>query len=122
MTALLISLVCLVAVSAAQSTPAPSGTGQEVPLPLSARPKLSMQAALKIADRYITKNHIRISAYWLYEARYTSYGRKDPDKDKEPCWYFWWVSNNRGSNDDEVMVVVFMDGKATFASMFARPH
>jgi len=125
MAVLLVWLVSLTTGGVAQSTSAPSGTprvAQDVPLPLSARPKLLLQEGLKIADRYIESEHIRISGYWLYGVKYASYGRKDPEKDKEPCWYFWWVSNNAGSNDDEIMVVVFMDGKAMPVSMFARPH
>lgn len=93
-----------------------SATDQKIiDLPLSRhqfRPKLSLQSALKIADGYIEKEHIDISSYWLYRANFILYGDQGKnDKDKDPCWHFWWVNNN-GSIGDYVEIIVSMDGKA----------
>jgi hypothetical protein len=83
-----------------------------LPRPDQSRPKLSLQSALKIASGYIKKERIDISPYWLYRADYTLYGDKaTDDKDKIPCWYFWWV-NDSGSMGDYVEIFVSMDGKA----------
>ena len=86
-----------------------------VDLPLSRhqfRPKLSLQSALRIADGYIEKEHIDISSYWLYRANFILYGDQGKnDKDKDPCWHFWWVNNN-GSLGDYVEIIVSMDEKA----------
>lgn len=76
------------------------------------RPKLSLQDALQIAQTYIDKEHIDISSYWLYRAMFILYGdSKTPDKDKLPCWHFWWVTNS-GDMGDYVEILVAMDGKA----------
>ena len=80
--------------------------------PQTFKPKLTLQEALKIAERYIDKERIEISSYWLYQAKFSLYGdQKVPDKDKIPCWRFWWAKNN-GAMGDFVDIVVFMDGKA----------
>jgi hypothetical protein len=88
---------------------------QVVDLPLvkrTYRPKLSLQDALKIAEGYIDKEHIPISSYWLSQAKFTLYGSADtPDKDKIPCWYFWWA-NDKGLLGDYVEIFVDMDRKA----------
>ena len=56
-----------------------------------------------MARRYIRKEHVDISSYWLFEARYTVYG-------EQPGWYFWWVNDN-GANGNYVEIFVSMDGK-----------
>jgi len=76
------------------------------------RPKLSLQEALQIAQSYIDKEHIDTSSYWLYRAMFILYGdSRTADKDKLPCWHFWWV-NNSGDMGDYVEILVAMDGKA----------
>jgi hypothetical protein len=76
------------------------------------RPKLPLEDALKIAEAYISEKHIDISSYWLYRAIFILSGDKTtPDKDKLPCWHFWWV-NDSGALGDYVEILVTMDGKA----------
>jgi hypothetical protein len=74
----------------------------------SFRPALTLQQALRLAERYIEKEKIKISPYYLSEARMIQYGG---DKDvKEPRWYFWWVNEN-GAMGNYVEITVSMDGK-----------
>jgi hypothetical protein len=76
------------------------------------RPRLPLQDALKIAEAFILKEHIDISSYWLYRAIFILSGDENtPDKDKLPCWHFWWV-NDSGAMGDYVEIIVTMDGKA----------
>jgi hypothetical protein len=75
------------------------------------RPKLSLQKALQLAENYIETEHIDISSYWLYRAKFILSGDTNtPDKEKLPCWHFWWV-NDDGSMGDYVEIMVTMDGK-----------
>ena len=77
----------------------------------TSRPRLSLQDALSIAEHYIDNEHIDIASYWLYRAAFILYGDpKTPDKDKLPCWHFWWVSDS-GALGDYVEILVTMDGK-----------
>ena len=76
----------------------------------SFKPKLPLQAGLKIAEDYVRKNHIEITNYWLYQAKYIVYGKKDKDPQTR-AWFFWWV-NNREALGNYVTIVVFMDGQA----------
>jgi hypothetical protein len=90
-------------------------TDRQAPGPSSAhptsRPRLSLQDALLIAEHYIDREHINVSSYWLYRAVFILYGDpKTPDKDKLPCWHFWWVSDS-GDMGDYVEILVAMDGK-----------
>jgi hypothetical protein len=107
-------------------TPYSEGQGQSVPpsaavqsgvplnLPTSHRgykPKIPLQAALKIAESYLAAEHINLSDQWLSEARFFLYGeRAKADKDKEPCWLFVWITDS--SLGGHVDVIVSMDGKA----------
>jgi hypothetical protein len=99
-----------------QSCPASAAAKNGVPLdlPLSHRgykPKISLQAALKIAESYVAAGHINVSDGWLSEARFFLYGdRAKADRDKEPCWLFVWITDS--SLGGHVDVMVFMDGKA----------
>jgi|SRR5215813_6553808 len=74
----------------------------------SFRPKLLLQDALKIADDYIRDQHIDVSHYWLYQAKFIVYGEKGKG---QPAWHIWWMSDPP-SLGDYVTIVVFMDGKA----------
>jgi hypothetical protein len=75
-------------------------------------PKISLQAALKIAEDFVADERIDVSGGWLYEARFTLYGGKTkPDSEKEPCWFFQWIPES-GLIGAQIEVVVFMDGKA----------
>ena len=71
----------------------------------SFRPKLSLQHALKLAEKYIGEKRINISPYFLREAKYVLFGGEG---DKEPAWFFWWVNEN-GSMGDYVQILVFIN-------------
>ena len=105
-------ILSLSAVSFAQTNqqpePKPEATvpqRQIVDLPLgkrSFRPKLPLQRALQLAEGYIAKKKIDLSPYYLYQAKYISYGSKD---NQEPCWYFWWM-NEDGAAGNYVEIIV----------------
>jgi hypothetical protein len=91
-----------------------SNTSQIVNLPLPEgrfpKPKITLQAALKLAEGYIKRNKIDISSFYLREARMIwNGGEKDP---KEPAWFFWWV-NESGAIGNYVEIIVSMDSKVT---------
>jgi hypothetical protein len=73
------------------------------------RPKLSLESALRIAQRSVKKNTADGSSYWLYEAHFSLYGDQNmPPEKKSPCWAFRWVKDAGVGSID---MVVFMDGK-----------
>lgn len=75
------------------------------------RPKLPLQDALKLAEAFVSTNHIDISHYWLYRAVFILRGDPaKPDKDKTPGWHFWWV-NDDGAQGNYVEIFVSMDGR-----------
>jgi hypothetical protein len=87
------------------------------PLPVQRRfrPKLSLQNALKIAEKYVDDEHVDMSSYWLYRAKFIMMGDQNTaEKNKLPCWHFWWV-NDTGTLGDYVEILVTMDGKASRA-------
>jgi len=104
--------------SEAQRQPASaSGVAKDsiqVDLPTSQRqykPKILLQAALKIAESYVTAEDIDVSEGWLSEARFFLYGDNiKADRTKEPRWLFVWITNERLGG--RIEVIVSMDGKA----------
>jgi hypothetical protein len=77
------------------------------------RPKLTMQAALKMAESFIDQQHIDISTYWLYRSIYITLGdEKTPVDKKLPGWHFWWVSDT-GATGDYVEIFVDMEGRVS---------
>ncbi len=75
----------------------------ELPVPQRGfRPRLTLQRALTLAERYVERERIDISAYYLYEAKYILYGSEG---NREPSWFFWWVNEN-GSLGDYIQIVV----------------
>jgi hypothetical protein len=75
------------------------------------KPKILLQAALKIAESYVTAQHINVSEGWLSEVRFFLYGdNTKADSTKEPCWLFVWITDGRLGG--RVEVIVSMDGKA----------
>ena len=86
----------------------------DLPLPeerfTKLKPKITLQSALKLAERYIKRNKIDISSFYLREARLIwQGGEKDP---KEPYWFFWWV-NESGALGNYVEITVSMDSRVT---------
>ena len=80
---------------------------RELPQNQHKPPKLTLQQALKIAERFIAKEKIDASSYYLFEAKWVLYGGEAKG---EPRWYFWWVNIN-GSLGDYHQITVSMEGK-----------
>ena len=76
----------------------------------STRPKLTMQDALAIAERYLATQRIDTNHFWLYRADWILFGGPEqPAKDKPPGWHFWWQSDS-GEIGNYIEVFVSMDG------------
>jgi hypothetical protein len=85
---------------------------QDLPLPKGrfSKPKITLQAALKLAEGYIKRNKIEISSFYLREVRLIeSGGERDV---KEPAWFFWWIHES-GTLGNYVEIIVSMDSKIT---------
>ena len=70
-----------------------------------AAPPLTLQRALKIAERFAKKQKLVLSSAYLFEAKWVSY-------DTTPAtgaWHFWWVSTKHSEPD--VRIAVSVDGK-----------
>ena len=74
----------------------------------SSRPKLTMQDAMKVMEKYIEKEKIDTSKYYLWEVKLIQYGSEN---EKRPAWHFWWLSE-KGGVGDYIEILVFMDKKA----------
>jgi len=68
-------------------------------------PALTLQRALKIAERFTKKQKIDLSSLYLFEAKWVSYGTTP----ETGAWHFWWVSTKHSKPD--VRVAVSVDGK-----------
>ena len=93
------------------SAAAQSGVLLNLPKPPRGfRPKVSLQAALKIAESYVAAEHVNVSDGWMLEARFFLYGDSaKADRDKEPCWLFVWKTD--ASLGGYLDIIVSMDGK-----------
>ena len=68
-------------------------------------PPVTLQQALRIAEKYIAENKIDIGRYWLQQAKLIPEGATM----KESRWFFFW--NNLGTGrGDYVEIEVDMDG------------
>ena len=70
-----------------------------------AAPALTLQQALRIAERFTKKQKIDLSSAYLFEAKWVSY-------DTTPvtgAWHFWWVSTKHSKPD--VRIAVPLNGK-----------
>ncbi len=77
------------------------------------KPKITLQAALKLAEGYIKRNKIDISSFYLREARLIWQGGESDRK--EETWFFWWV-NESGTLGNYVEIIVSMDSKVARVS------
>jgi hypothetical protein len=68
--------------------------------PRDRAPQLSLQRALRIAERYARKKRLRVSDCYLFEARLLGDGTK-PDAG---AWNFWWVSVRHSTPDIHISV------------------
>ena len=71
----------------------------------NAAPTLTLQRALKIAERFTRKRRIDISSAYLFEAKWIT----DSARPETGAWHFWWVSTNHWKPD--IRIAVSVDGK-----------
>ncbi|MCG2711415.1 MAG: hypothetical protein L6416_03715 [Candidatus Omnitrophica bacterium] len=71
------------------------------------RPEITLQEALKIAEKFIKDNTIDVSEYYLNDVKMIKYGGK------ENSWFFIWINEKiPASLGDEIHIIVTMDGVA----------
>jgi hypothetical protein len=70
-----------------------------------AAPALTLQRALKIAERFAKKQKVDLSSAYLFEAKWVSYATTP----ETGAWHFWWVSTKHSEPD--VRIAVSVDGK-----------
>lgn len=83
---------------------------QIVNLPSSnkkSRPKITLQRALKLAEKYLEKEKIDVSSFYLYQAKFIIY--RDSGQ-KQPAWHFWWL-NETGGVGNYVQIVVLINSE-----------
>lgn len=80
----------------------------ELPKPAPEPPKITLQKALTIADRYIQKEKIDVSSFYLREVKLISPTEKVEDRQ----WHFWWVGV-KGESGNNISIVVSMAGEAS---------
>lgn len=108
-----ISLI-LVTLTFSASVLAQDKTSENKTVDVSSRkqkPKLTLQEALKIAEKYIKKEKIDVSKYFLFQVQKIQYGGKD--EPKVPCWHFWWL-HEEGAVGNYIQILVFMDTETRF--------
>jgi hypothetical protein len=74
---------------------------------LKFKPKLTLQEALKLMEKFIEKNKVDTSKYWFSSATMIQYGGEN--EKKQPVWFFVWM-NESGTLGDYVHILVSMDG------------
>lgn len=74
------------------------------------KPKITLQRALKIAERYIKTEKLTISSYYLFEARLIF-----SEDGAESHWQFWWVRVN-GLSVKDIKIAVSMNGNPQMLS------
>ncbi len=67
------------------------------------RPKITLQDALKKAEKYISKNKIDVSGYYLSSVTSFLYGAGDMKR--IPVWQIFWM-NERGAIGDYITILV----------------
>jgi len=70
------------------------------------KPRIEMQKALKIMEKFIKKEKIKTSNYYLSRVNLIQYGAAN---NKQIVWYFRWI-NIDGAVGDYIEIAVFMDG------------
>jgi hypothetical protein len=68
-------------------------------------PALTLQRAMKIAERFTKKKKLDISSAYLFEAKWSS----SPNNPATGAWYFWWVSTKHSKPD--IRIAVSLDGR-----------
>jgi hypothetical protein len=80
----------------------------KLPQVKNSKPPIELQKALKIMEKFIKKQKIDTSNYYLARVNMIQYGAKN---DRKPAWYFRWVKIDE-SIGDYIEIAVFMDGRA----------
>lgn len=82
-----------------------------MPLPPQARkpPPVTLQQALRIAEKYIAENKIDVRQYWLQEARLLP--PEGATSWNGSRWFFFW-NNLHGGKGDYVETEIDMKGHA----------
>ena len=70
------------------------------------KPRIELQKALKIMEKFIKKAKIDTSNYYLSKVNLIPYGEA---KNEQIVWYFRWVKTD-GTVGDYIEIAVFMDG------------
>jgi hypothetical protein len=70
-------------------------------------PTITLQRALKIAERQASRERMNISTYYLFEAKWVA----NSTAEESGAWHFWWVSI-KGGKDDDIRIAVTLDGKS----------
>ena len=78
----------------------------KLPQAKGSKPPLELKKALKLMEKFIKKQKIDTSNYYLARVNMIQYGAKD---DRKPAWYFRWVKTDE-SIGDYIEIAVFMDG------------
>ena len=74
-------------------------------------PALTLQRALKIAERFTKNKKLDISSAYLFEVKWVSY----PSNPETGAWHFWWVSTKHSKPD--IRIAVPLDGKPRLLSV-----
>ena len=83
-----------------ETTPGNPVTRKQVlELPPREVPKLTLQQALKIAERFIKKERLDRGGCYLFEAKWVA-----NESGTEGAWRFWWVRRKEGWANIEVIV------------------
>ena len=77
----------------------------KLPQSKGSKPPIELKKALKIMEKFIKKQKIDTSNYYLARINMIQYGAKD---DRKPAWYFRWVKTDE-SIGDYIEIAVFMD-------------
>ena len=78
----------------------------QLPRPVPKPPKVTLQQALGIAERYIEREKIDVTSFYLIEAKLIFPTKKVEDQQ----WHFWWVSVT-GELGNYIEITVTMDGE-----------
>jgi len=68
-------------------------------------PALTLQSALKIAERFAKRKRLDLSSSYLFEAKWVSFAT-NPETGE---WHFWWVSTKHSKPD--IQIAVPLSGK-----------
>ena len=78
----------------------------QLPRPVPKPPKVTLQQALGIAERYIEREKIDVTSFYLIEAKLIFPTEKVEDQQ----WHFWWVSMTMELGN-YIEITVTMDGE-----------